>query len=106
MLPRPRGKLINFPGHVPELEDLPEGTLLEPGMEIRFRGKLWRVDDECHCDEVDDEYADVPTLIDREGLRYCLLCGELSESLDFIALGDAWIPDEIRERVLSELGIE
>jgi len=106
MLSRPRGKLINFPGHVPDLEDLPEGTLLEPGMQIRFRGKVWRVDEQCHCEEVDEEYADVPTLVDEEGLRYCLLCGEVAGLEDFMALNDAWIPDDIRDRFMSELGIE
>jgi hypothetical protein len=106
MLRGPRGKLINFPGFIPDLEELPEGTLLEPGMEIRFRGRVWCVDDACHCEDVDEEYSDVPTLVDSDGVRYCLLCGEISGAEELMEIGGAWIPDDIRDRMRSELGLE
>ncbi len=72
-----RGLLLTFPRQIPALEALPEGTLLEPGQRVRYRGRLWRVAEDPCCRDPHDPEFDMVTLVDDAGQRFCLHCGIL-----------------------------
>jgi len=75
----PRGLLLQFPDHVPDLDALPEGTLLEPGTRVRYKGRFWRVAPTPHCADPADKSYYMVSLINAKGRRYCLRCGLLDE---------------------------
>jgi len=75
----PRGLVLQFPENVPDLDALPEGTLLEPGTRVRLKGRFWRVAEKPHCADPSDSSRYMVALVNASGRRYCLRCGLLDE---------------------------
>lgn len=64
-------KIVPFPGSPLAYEELPDGTVLHPGMELIYRDEYVQVDERgcsyCH--------PRTPVLVYSSGERLCLCCG-------------------------------